>query len=311
MKTSWFLIVNPTAGNGSFKKNWLQIQYELKQQNITYTAGFTKNSGHEILLVQEAVTAGYTKIISVGGDGTLHHVVNGIMVQKIIPSIEITIGVIPLGTGNDWVKTYHISKNIKKNIQLIKQANTVYQDVGYVELTNKKSAYFTNVAGVGYDGYVVKTLHKLKRFGPIAYLVSGLAGLLFYKTTKFKITNTTTIKTVKSLMTLVGICKYSGGGMQLTNYSDTSNGLFDISIVKNMNFLELLLNIKKLYNGTITKHKKVNTYTSSYLKVSPLNIEEAPFIQADGELIGKGTATFTIIKQQLCFIVNSTYKQYI
>ena len=304
MKTSWFLIVNPTAGNGSFKKNWLQIQTELKQQNIDYTAAFTKNSGHEIILVQEAVTAGYTKIISVGGDGTLHHVVNGIMLQKTIPSIEITIGVIPLGTGNDWVKTYAIPQNIKQNIQLIKQENTVYQDVGCVELTNKKRTYFTNVAGVGYDGYVVNTLNKLKRFGPVAYLVSGLAGLLFYKKTSFKITNTTTTKTVKSLMTLVGICKYSGGGMQLTSYIDATNGLFDISVVKDMTFLELFLNIKKLYNGAITTHKKVNTYTSPYLKVSPLYPEEAPFIQADGELIGKGTATFSILQKQLCFVVN-------
>ncbi|CAM1350397.1 diacylglycerol/lipid kinase family protein [Tenacibaculum halocynthiae] len=304
MTKSWFLIVNPTAGNGNFNKLWLEIKHELKIQQIEYSFVLTNYHKHEIDLVHEAINKGYKHIISVGGDGTLHHIINGIMTQNEVESNQITVGIIPLGTGNDWIKTYNISKNIKEAILLIKKENTVYQDIGFLQLKNT-SAYFNNVAGIGYDGYVVNKLNKLKRFGPVAYLLSGIAGLIFYKKTTFTIAINNQIVSTKCLMTLFGICKYSGGGMQLTNYKSPNDGLLDVSIVKNLTFLNLLFNLPKLYNGLITKHKKVNTYLSNELLITPQNIEQSIYIQADGELIGTGKVKVTLCKEAIRFVINS------
>ena len=115
MNNSWFVIVNPVAGNSKFNKYWSDIQQELKFNNITYEYTKTEYSNHEKIIVKQAINKGYKKIISVGGDGTLHHVINGIMTQNTIKPEEITIAVIPLGTGNDWIKTYNIPKNILLN----------------------------------------------------------------------------------------------------------------------------------------------------------------------------------------------------
>ncbi|NVK09544.1 MAG: diacylglycerol kinase family lipid kinase [Tenacibaculum sp.] len=302
MNNSWFVIVNPVAGNGKFNKYWSDIQQELKFNNITYEYAKTEYSNHEKLIVQQAINKGYKKIISVGGDGTLHHVVNGIMSQDSINSKEITVAVIPLGTGNDWIKTYNIPKNIKASVNLIKQENTVFQDIGYLELANTTS-YFNNVAGIGYDGYVVNKLNKLKRFGPIAYLLSGIAGLLLYKKTTFKIVINNKIIETKCLMTLFGICKYSAGGMQLTDFKDSNNGLFDITIAKNLSFWDLFFSIKKLYNGKILQHKKVETLVANSLLITPQNKNDLPYIQADGELIERGQVKVNIIKSAIRIVI--------
>lgn len=301
MQTSWFIIVNPIAGNGNFNELWNEIQKQLNSHQITYKYSKTEYSQHEIELIQNAINQGYKNIISVGGDGTLHHIVNGIMKQNTVKTEEITVGVIPLGTGNDWIKTYGISKNIEKAVALIKNENKIYQDIGCLELKDKTS-YFNNVAGIGYDGYVVNKLNKLKRFGAIAYLLSGIAGLLFYKKTTFKVEVNNKLIETKCLMTLFGICKYSAGGMQLTDYKDSTNGLFDITIAKNLTLSDLILNIKKLYNGLITKHRKVETHLSNTLLITPAVVNDKPFIQADGELIGQGTVKVSLIHRAIQFI---------
>ena len=300
---SWFVIANPISGNKKLSDTWKEIEQLLNEKNIDFSYAFTAYSKHEIELVQNAIQKGYRNIISVGGDGTLHHVVNGIMMQRYVKTSDITVAVIPLGTGNDWIKTYNIPNNIRKSIDLIKQKKTILQDIGHLKLTNT-TAYFNNVAGIGYDGYVVYKLNKLKRFGPIAYLLSGIAGLFLYKKTTFNIEIEGKLIQTKCLMTLFGICKYSGGGMQLTDYKYSNDGLFDITITKNLVFFDLIKNLKKLYNGLIIKHKKVETHISKKLLITPKSSNNLPFIQADGELIGQGKVTATIIKQAIRFIIN-------
>lgn len=303
MKTNWFLIVNPTSGNGKSKKNWRKISDELKKQNILFSFAFTEYYKHEEILVENAIKKGFTKIISVGGDGTLHHVVNGIMKQKLVETNSIQLAVIPIGTGNDWVKTYNIGTKIEKSIAIISKEKTILQDIGRLETENNTITYFTNVAGIGYDGYVASKLKKLKSFGGIAYLLSGLYGLLFYKKTKLIIEINNQLLKEKCLMVVFGICKFSGGGMQFTKDVNTSDGLLDITIAKNLTLIDMILNLPKLYNGQIVHHKKVESYKTTSLKITPFLKSEKPFIQADGELINRGSISVSILKKAIQFII--------
>ena len=119
MLNSFFIVVNPSSGNTNFKKSWETITHFLKLKNINFSYSFTEYRKHEVILVDKAIKQGYRNIISVGGDGTLHHVVNGIMKQRYIKPSKIKLGVIPLGTGNDWIKTYNIPNSIEKSINVI------------------------------------------------------------------------------------------------------------------------------------------------------------------------------------------------
>ena len=298
---SWFVIANPTSGNRNFSKQWCKIQQNLKLNNIDYSFTFTQFSKHEIELVQAAIQKGFRNIISVGGDGTLHNVVNGIMLQTYIKTSELTIGVIPLGTGNDWIKTYSIPNSIEKSIEIIKRKKITLQDIGVLK-TDNKTTYFNNVAGLGYDGYIVNKLKSLKKFGSISYVLAGIYGLLFYKKSIFKIIFKGKILETNCLMTIIGICQFSGGGMQFTKDVNSSDGLLDITVAKNLTFFNMILNLPKLYSGKIVHHKKVATYKTKEITILPVNSK--PFIQADGELIGVGKVTVKIIEKALKFVIS-------
>ncbi|QOD59802.1 diacylglycerol kinase family lipid kinase [Polaribacter haliotis] len=298
---SWFIIANSTSGNGDFSKQWKEIQQNLKHKNLDYSFAFTQFSKHEVDLVQNAINKGFRNIISVGGDGTLHNVVNGIMLQRYVKTSELTIGVIPLGTGNDWIKTYNIPNNIEKSIEIISKKKTILQDIGVLKTEDNQLTYFNNVAGLGYDGYIVNKLKSLKKFGAISYLLAGIYGLLFYKKSIFKIIFNDKVIETNCLMAIFGICKFSGGGMQFTENVNTSDGLLDITIAKNLTFLDLVLNLPKLYSGKIVHHKKVATYKTKQITVIPQTTK--PFIQADGELVGTGAVSVEIVEKAVNFCV--------
>jgi len=297
----WYLIINPFAGNKNFKKSWNKIQYLLKLNNIQYSYAFTEYTKHEVILTKEGIKKGYRNIISVGGDGTLHHIVNGIMMQKYIKTSKIKLGIIPIGTGNDWIKTYNIPNSIEKSIEIIKKNTTILQDIGCITLLNGKKEYFNNLAGIGYDGYVVKNLRYLKKVGSIAFLLSGLYSLFSYNTKKYSITSKSETIHEQCLMIVFGICKYSGGGLRITKKPNPIDGLLDITIVKNFSILDLLFNLPKLYNGNIVYHKKVVTYKTKEITITN-NCES--IIEADGEIIGYGSLKVTIFQEAIQFVIN-------
>ena len=287
----WYLIINPFAGNKNFKKSWNKIQYLLKLNNIQYSYAFTEYTKHEVILTKEGIKKGYRNIISVGGDGTLHHVVNGIMTQRYIKTSKIKLGIIPLGTGNDWIKTYSIPNSIEKSIDIIKKNSTIFQDIGCITLQNGKKEYFNNLGGIGYDGYVVKNLNYLKKIGSLAFLLSGLYSLFSYKKTKYSISIKNKTIQEKCLMIIFGICKYSGGGLRITENPNPTDGLLDITIVKDISFFDVLINLPKLYNGTIVHHKKVDNYKVKDVKI--INNYNS-IIEADGEIIGNDSLNVSI-----------------
>ncbi len=298
----WYVIINPTSGNGTSKKKWPQIKSLLESDSFDFDFAFTEHENHSPQLVQEAIENGFLNIICVGGDGTLHNIVNGIMNQNIVLSNEVIIGMIPIGTGNDWVKTYAIPNDFEKAIQVIKKGNRKTQDLGKIEFLNddKKPVYFNNLAGVGFDGFVVSKVHKYKHFGALAYLTGAVLGLFSFKNFKSKVTINDKEINSKTLMVLIGLCNYSGGGMQLTKNPDPFDGLFDISIAKNIGRFDIVKNLTKLFNGKIVNHKKVETLKSDAITIS-VDEDEKPFIQADGELIGKGNVKISIVPKAFSF----------
>lgn len=303
MNDKWFVIINPTSGNGVAKKKWNPIYNELKKQQFDFDFSFTDYKKHSKELLDKALKQGITKFICVGGDGTFHTIVNAIFSLNPSNISEIKLGIIPVGTANDWVKTYKISKNYKTAIKTIKEEFTIKQDIGKLLIyENNSVVYFNNLAGIGFDGYVVNKVHKFKYLGFLAYLTGAFISLASYKKSKLEIVfNNTEIKE-KTLMLLIGICKYSGGGMQLTKNANPIDGLFDISHINKISLITLLGNIGGLFNGNITSHKLVKNYKSSQLKITVLD-DEKTFIQADGEIVGSGSFEAEIIPKTLHFIV--------
>ncbi len=298
----WFVIINPTSGNGTAKKLWPKIKQLLITYLFDFEYAFSEYEKHSVVLVQSSINQGFVNIISVGGDGTLHNIVNGIMSQDTVISTNISVGVIPIGTGNDWVKTYGIPKDIESVIQIIKNGNTKQQDIGKIELLDQDNLpiYFNNLAGVGFDGFVVNKVGKYKHFGALAYLIGTVMGLFAFKNFVVEISLNTETITTKSLMILIGLCKYSGGGMQLTKTPHPSDGLFDITLAEDFNKWDIVKNIPKLFNGNIVNFKKAQSFKAESVVVKILQ-EDKPFIQADGELIGVEDFKVCILQNAFSF----------
>ena len=303
MTNKWYVIVNPTSGNGSSKKKWPLIYNELIFQNFEFEFSFTKYQKHAIKLVHEAINQGFKNFICVGGDGTLHNIVNGILSLNPSNILEIKVGMIPIGTGNDWIKTYNIPINYKKAIKIIKDEHTYFQDIGKIMLQNSnKEYYFNNLAGIGFDGHVVNKVHKYKYLGFLAYLTGALISLVGFKRKYLDIKFNKTSISGKSLMLLIGIGKYSGGGMQLTENVKTNDGLFDISYIKKVSLITVLKHISKIFNGTVTELPIIDTYKTSTLKVTIKNNENI-YMQADGELLEADSFSVAIVPRALQFII--------
>ena len=120
----WFVIVNPIAGSGKGLDDYPLISKLLRDNNIKCEAVFTEHKCHATELTVSAVEQGYRHIIVVGGDGTLHEVVNGLFIQKQAAPSDVTIAVIAVGTGNDWIRMYGIPQRYSEAIRALKEGYT-------------------------------------------------------------------------------------------------------------------------------------------------------------------------------------------
>ena len=134
MNKTWYIIFNPTSGGGKSKNKLNKILALFHQYNLKVITAITQYPHHEEELVTIAIKKGYTQFVCIGGDGTIHHIINGIMRQAYIDSNQIKLAVIPIGTGNDWVKNYNIPRNTENAVQLIQNNNCILQDIGMITL---------------------------------------------------------------------------------------------------------------------------------------------------------------------------------
>ena len=155
----WFVIVNPVAGFGRGLEDLPLITKLIRDNDIPYELVFSQHKHHVTELTVSAINEGYRHIMVIGGDGTMHEVVNGLFIQQAVPSNEVTMAVVPVGTGNDWIRMYGIPRKYSEVIRAIRDGYTFLQDVGevhYEESHYQQVRYMANVAGVGFDPSVTK-----------------------------------------------------------------------------------------------------------------------------------------------------------
>lgn len=302
MKSVWYIIFNPVSGGGKNKKRITTIKKLMVSYQLRFDFNATEYAHHEKLLVKNAIVNGHRKFICIGGDGTLHHMVNGIMSQNITASHNITVAVIPVGTGNDWVKNYNIPSHPKKAIQKIIKNEVILQDIGSIVFKeSQQENFFMNAAGIGFDAFVVKNISSYSKWGSLAYILAALSSLKVYQPHQFILKTDTHQFNSYMFLISIGLCKFSGSGMQLTDYKHHENGFFDITYISNIKMLQVIRHIFKLYFGGIKKIKESQCFREKTINTINNN---SSYIQADGELIGKGDVTISLIPKAIQFIIS-------
>jgi YegS/Rv2252/BmrU family lipid kinase len=297
-KLEWIVIVNPNAGNGKGRKDWEKIASILNKNGIIWSQHFTGRKGHAIALGREAINSGYRKLLCVGGDGTLNEMVNGAFNQSSCSTQDITLGLIPVGTGNDWGRMFGIPLYYEAAIQIIKEEKTMLHDIGLVTCFNgneKNSRYFINIAGLGFESVVVKRTNIQKdkgKSGKAIYFYNLLMSLLSYKNTKAEIVIDGKEMNADIFSLNVGNGRYCGGGMRQTPLALPNDGIFDVTIIKGVGKFEIIRSLKILYDGTILSHPKIEGYKCKNVSVTS---DSLLYVEADGESLGHTPAEFSII----------------
>ena len=248
-------------------------------------------------------------ILAVGGDGTNNEVINGILSQTSAAPAEITYALLPIGTGNDWIKTHGIPKSFEAWLSYFKAGKTKLQDIGLVQYADfhqkeqVRQRYFINVAGMAYDGFIAKALEdqEQKISNPLIYLWFVFKCLFSYKLKKARVQYNGKVYENYCYIINVGICKYSGGGMQLVPHAIPDDGLLALTIAGKLSKLAVIMNTPRFYTGSIGKHSKVETHQSQNIVVEALGEEEI-LLEADGEFLGTTPARYTILPNALRII---------
>jgi len=294
----WFAIVNPNAGNGKGRKDWDRISDILDNNDIRFNVKSTQRKGQATEFTRELIAGGYRKIISIGGDGTLNEIINGIFTQDHCPPTEIILSLIPVGTGNDWGRMFGIPLIYEGAVQVIKEGKQMLHDIGVIDYFNgeeKARTYFINIAGLGFEAVVVKKTNKQKDKGmsnKAIYFYNLLSSLIAHRNTPVDITIDGRSGRAKIFSINVGNGRYCGGGMRQTPDAIPDDGLFDITVIREMGKIEIIRSLQLLYDGTIMSHPKVDGYRSNNLKVTS---DSLLYVEADGESLGHTPVEFSII----------------
>lgn len=300
---NYYIIVNPAAGGGSLRKKWPAIEQALQDMGFAYTVQFTQSRGHALRLVEDAVLRGHRHFIGIGGDGTHHEIANGILSQQIVPSSEILYAPLPFGTGNDWSRMYRFSQNMQERLTQIATATPFFQDVGLVHYRQNNqdlSRYFINVAGMAYDAFVVKkSEEKSQKIKSRLYYLLLLTRYLFaYEPLKATIRFNNEVIEDHFYTINVGICRYSGGGMQLCPQAVPDDGLLALTIARSVSKATVMLQTPRFYNGTILEHPRISGFQTRHIEVQ--HADNTPvLLETDGELLGTTPVRFSILPNAL------------
>jgi len=289
IKTDWYCIVNPHAGSGKTMSEWAVAEKLLTTSSVPYKTTLTNYKFHATLLAYEAGCHGYRKILAVGGDGSVHEVLNGILRycdEKGVPPEEFTLAVIPIGSGNDWIKSTGVPHNTEAVVNLLASSSFREQDIVRVE-TSSGTTYMANVGGTGFDSHVCQRVNRQKEQGKRSKTIYATALMHTFRIiSPFHATLVADGQPVFEgdiYSIALGNGKYSGGGMRQVPDADLGDGLLDYTVVPKAPIAKMVREVPRLFNGTIKQSPLVLTGQCAVLEIRA-NREE--LVEVDGEIEG-------------------------
>ena len=299
----WHILLNINANEKKCEAKWQPLADKLQRLEIRYELHRLTKPGDAINTAKSLCESGVRHLVAAGGDGTINEVVNGIFTSG-INTKEVFLAVLPMGRGNDWIRTHHYPKTPEETIDLWLKGQFMQHDIGLVTSTSPdhktESRYFINIAGFGFDADVIHnvTYHPPHLFGIDVYTLSILKTLLSHKPKTIQVSATDGFTfNGEVFMVIAAICRYNGGGVCEAKYAVPDDGLLDLIILPKMRIPQVLAQLKNMRTGDhIDKIEGVR-----YLKVTDAQIHsEQPFrAEVEGELLTVGDYHIQLIPNAL------------
>lgn len=298
----WHIILNSNANEKKCERNWKPVAELLERRNIRYELHIVRKAGEGIATAKELCQNGIRHIVAAGGDGTINEVVNGIFISG-VDTHEVYMAVLPLGRGNDWVRTHHYPKTITEVVECWRNGNFMQHDIGKVTTqTHDKSyiRYFINIAGFGFDAEVIYdvTNNPPHLLGFNVYVLSLLKTLFSHKPTAIQVSAKEDFNFEGEVfMVIAAICQYNGGGIREAKYAIPDDGLLDLIVVPKMSIPKVLKHLKDMTTGDhIDKIKDIKI-----IKTTEVNIRTNSILRAEteGELLATGDYRIELLPNSL------------
>ncbi len=267
-------IVNPSAGGRDgkkIKKALPKIQARLIERGVPYVIHMTKTPHHATDLTKKLIKDGATQIVVVGGDGTLHEVING------FDNFEnVSMGIIPCGTGNDFANALNLPLNPVEALDLILDGEAKYTD--FMQMPGVRGL---NIIGMGIDVDVLKRYEKLKRKTKFAYTMCLVKTLFDFEYTNFTAEFNGNSTTYRSFIACIANGHVYGGGIPICPIAVPYDNYLNFMAVREIPKIKLISAFLQLKKGKILSHPQAITDKMTDIKIYT---DKPATINVDGEL---------------------------
>jgi diacylglycerol kinase (ATP) len=280
------VIINPMAGAGAGSDTGRQVVSELEKAGIKVEQQRSTAAGDAILQARAVVRDTYDAVISVGGDGTLHEVVNGLLSADRTSAPLPAVGLVPVGTGNDYIKMHGGPMSPQSAIRQIIEGRRKAVDIGVIKDGTREAQYFINNVGGGFlaQGVVyTERTHKKKGRrggGKLRYVVGGLKALVHHEPVSVSVHIGDELFEGPFAFVYVGIGRFCGGGINFIPGARVDDGDLSVLLVRAHSKLRLLSMWPFLERGGLSKSPSVIRRSCSQLRLTG----QPMLIHSDGEL---------------------------
>ncbi len=303
------VVVNPNAGGGTTGRTFGAMRETIERALGSVDVVMTERGGHGVELAREGALAGRPLVIAVGGDGTFHEVVNGLMRAKseAANANATRIGLIGQGTGGDFRKTLGIDHRLDKYLEAIASGRERPLDVGRFIGGGKTDHYFVNILSVGMGGLVDRYVADASRTlgGSAAYFGASLRALFNARVGNVKATVTYRGETeehkIRSFMIAICNGRFFGGGMHVAPMARIDDGVFELVALGATSKLGFAMTSRGIYTGShmanaSTVHLRANKIV---LDLANEDAREVFLLDVDGEPMGSLPLTVEVVPKAL------------
>ena len=297
------LVCNVRSGKGGVGKALPEVESALRDRGIDYEVRRTEHRGHATEIARDVVSTGGRFVVAMGGDGTVHEVVNGMLADDKAIAPDAVMGVVAAGTGSDFIKTFGLPAQPRHAASHLDGGESFLIDIGkltYMQDGQERTRYFPNIAEVGLGAEVVARAERLPRWlGPTVYLAAFWLSMRKHRSARVKVDVVDRVYEGPMNNMVVANGQFFGGGMKIAPKAAPTDGLLDIQI-EHARKKEAIAMMPKVFKGEHVPHPDIEEFKRVRCSITS---DRPLLIEADGEVLGTTPASFEVIPEALALKV--------
>ena len=293
------IVCNSRSGRGGVAKAWPEVEKHLRERDLDYEVVRTEHAGHATEIARRAIENGSRFVAAMGGDGTVHEVVNGMIEDDEPVNPEAVFGIVAAGTGSDFIKTFGIPATPSHAVAHLDGDEAFPIDIGkiaYKQDGRQAVRYFANIAEVGMGAEVVARAARLPRWlGPTVYFFAFWLTMRKHRVAQVSVDLVDRKYEGYMNNLVVANGQFFGGGMKVAPKAAPTDGVLDVQI-EHARKRDAIALIPKIYKGEHVPHPDIEEAKRVRLSISG---DRPLLIEADGEVLGHSPASFEVLRDAL------------